>query len=238
MATVAEQADKVSCPLTGGAIMLNEHDRRTFLAALGGAATLAGATSAAAEQGSSQPTPAGSIDISWFDAFKGKHKQIFDLQTFDPSLDTPLRQVVTYLSVHLDLNKLEPPDGLNVIVGISHKAFPMNATDALWEKHALGEHWRIMDPDTGKPAVRNIFVDGPVAGPATIRPLQARGVVFWQCNFALGSIASQLAAKTGGKAADIRADLTAGLRPGVRLVPAHTWAVGFVQERGFTYMSL
>jgi hypothetical protein len=218
-------------------MMLPEHDRRTFLAALGGTAALAGATRAEAEQGSPQPAP-GAIDISWFDALRGKHKQIFDLQAFDPSLDTPLRQVVTYLSVHRDLNKLEPPDGINVIVGISHKAFPMNATDALWEKYALGEHWRIKDPDTGKPAVRNVFVDGPVAGPATIRPLQARGVVFWQCNFALGSISNELAAKTGGKAADIRADLTAGLRPGVRLVPAHTWAVGFVQERGFTYMSL
>jgi hypothetical protein len=218
--------------------MSNEPDRRTFLAALGGAVTLAGATGTAAAQGSSQPTPAGAIDISWFDGFKGKHKQIFDLQAFDPSQDTPLRQIVTYLAVHLDLNKLEPPDGINVIVGISHKSFPMNATDALWEKYALGEHWRIKDPQTGKPAVRNIFVDGPVAGPATIRPLQARGVVFWQCNFALGSISNELAAKTGGKAPEIRADLTAGLRPGVRLVPAHTWAVGFAQERGFTYMSL
>jgi len=218
--------------------MLNEPDRRTFLAALGGAATLAGAASTAAAQGSSQPASAGAIAISWFDGFKGKHKQVFDLQAFDPSLDTPLRQIVTYLAVHLDLNKLEPPDGINVIVGISHKSFPMNASDALWEKYALGEHWRIKDPGTGKPAVRNVFVDGPVAGPATIRPLQARGVVFWQCNFALGAISNELAAKTGGKAADIRADLTAGLRPGVRLVPAHTWAVGFAQERGFTYMSL
>jgi hypothetical protein len=218
--------------------MLPEHDRRTFITALGGAAALTAAAKAEAVQGSPRPTPAGAIDISWFDAFKGKHKQVFDLQAFDPSVDTPLRQIVTYLAVHQDLNRLQPPDDINVIVGISHRSFPMNASDALWEKYALGEHWRIKDPESGKPAVRNIFVDGPVAGPATIRPLQARGVVFWQCNFAVGAIATELAAKTGGKAADIRADLTAGLRPGVRLVPAHTWAVGFVQERGFTYMSL
>lgn len=218
--------------------MLPEHDRRTFITALGGAAALTAAAKAEAVQGAPQPTPAGAIDVSWFDAFKGKHKQVFDLQAFDPSVDTPLRQIVTYLAVHQDLNRLQPPDDINVIVGISHRSFPMNASDALWEKYALGEHWRIKDPESGKPAVRNIFVDGPVAGPATIRPLQGRGVVFWQCNFALGAIATELAAKTGGKAADIRADLTAGLRPGVRLVPAHTWAVGFVQERGFTYMSL
>jgi hypothetical protein len=216
-----------------------EHDRRTFLAALGGTAAVAGATGRDARGASLQAgPPRGAIDISWLDAFKGKHKQVFDLQAFDLSLDTPLRQVVTYLSVHLDLNKLQPPDDINVAVGISHKAFPMNASDALWEQYAIGEHWRIKDPETGKPSVRNIFVDGPVAGPATVRALQARGVVFWQCNFALASISRELAPKFGRDAAQIQADLVAGLRPGVRLVPAHTWAVGFVQERGFTYMSL
>jgi hypothetical protein len=71
-----------------------------------------------------------------------------------------------------------------------------------------------------------------------VKALKARGVVFWQCNFALGAIARELAEKTGGKPADITADLLAGLQPDVRLVPAHTWAVGFVQERGFTYEKL
>lgn len=215
--------------------MLPEHDRRRFLTALGGAAALA-STTAATGAAAAQSTLG--TDISWFDSFKGKHKHIFDLQAFDPSVDTPLRQVVTFLAVHQDLNKIEPPNDLNVIVGISHKSFPMNATDAIWEKYALGEHWRIKDPQTGKPATRNIFVDGPVAGPATIRPLQERGVVFWQCNFALASISRELAPKFGREAAEINKDLVAGLRPGVRLVPAHTWAVGFVQERGFSYMSL
>ena len=50
-------------------------------------------------------------------------------------------------------------------------------------------------------------------------------------------MAAELAQKTGGTA-PIRTDLLAGLVPGVRLVPAHTWAIGFVQERGFTYEKL
>ncbi|MGE0461554.1 MAG: hypothetical protein AB7Q16_09315 [Vicinamibacterales bacterium] len=213
-------------------------DRRTFITALGGVAAFATSSAVEPAQAPAQPAPGGAIDIGWFDAFKGKHKQVFDLQRFDLSLDTPLRQVMTYLAAHREINKLDPPDDINAVVGISHKAFPMNAADALWEKYALGEHWRIKDPATGKPSVRNIFMDGPVAGPATVRALQGRGVVFWQCSMALTSISAELAAKTGGKAADIRADLVAGLRTGVRLVPAHTWAVGFAQERGFTYMSL
>ena len=212
-------------------------DRRTFLTAVAGLASLPSLAGAQAQA----PTPAvaGPIDITWFDALKGKHKQVFDLGSFDLSIDSPLRQPVTYFSAHLQVSKLAPPDDLNVLIGISHKAFPMNATDALWEKLKLGDLWTIKDAQTGKPATRNIFLGAATSpGGATMRGLQARGVVFWQCNFALGSVAAEIAQKTGAKVADVRTDLVGGLNPGVRLVPAHTWAIGFVQERGFTYEKL
>ena len=158
--------------------MLPEHDRRTFLTVLGSAAALTATATAEATEAPSQPAPASGVDITWFDAFKGKHKQVFDLGSFDLSIDTPLRQAVTYLSAHREINRLEPPNDINVIMGISHKAFPMNATDALWEKYALGEVWGIKDKATGKASVRNIFVDGPVAGPPrSARSRSADGVL-------------------------------------------------------------
>jgi hypothetical protein len=214
---------------------MSEHDRRTFMTTLTGIAALA----SVAAQPPAQPAVATPLDVTWFDAFKGKHKQVFDLGSFDLSVDSPLRQPVTYFAAHREMSHLEPPDDVNVLIGISHKSFAMNASDALWERFKLGEHWGIKDPSTGKPSTRNIFL-GPAtgAGAATIRGLQARGVKFWQCNFALGSVSAELAQLTGGKAADIRTELLAGLLPGVRLVPAHTWAIGFVQERGFTYEKL
>ena len=214
---------------------MSEHDRRTFMTTLTGIAAL---TSVAGAQAPAPP-PAAPLDITWFDKFKGKHKQVFDLGSFDLSVDSPLRQPGTYFAAHREISHLEPPDDVNVLIGISHKSFPMNASDALWEKFKLGEHWGIKDPTSGKPSTHNIFL-GPAsgAGGATIRGLQARGVVFWQCNFALGSVSAELAQLTGGKAAEIRPELIAGLLPGVRLVPAHTWAIGFVQERGFTYEKL
>jgi hypothetical protein len=215
-----------------------EQNRRSFLTTIG---SLAAFSSAAGAQAPSAPAvSAAAIDVSWFDKMKGKHRQVFDLGSFDLSVDSPLRQPVTYLTAHREISHLEPPDDINVLVAISHKAFPMNATDALWEKYRLGEIWNIKDPQTGKPSTRNIFT-GPATGAApaaTVRGLQARGVVFWQCNFALGSVAAELAQKTGGKAADIRADLLPGLLPGVRLVPAHTWAIGHTHELGFAYEKL
>jgi len=215
----------------------SHHDRRVFLAALSGVA----AWSSVARAQTPAPPQAGSpIDISWFDKLHGKHKQVFDLGSFDLSLDSPLRQPITYLAVHRELNHLEPPDDINVLIAISHKSFPMNATDAYWEKYRLGEVFNIKDPSTGKPSIRNIFLGAASGGGggATVRALQGRGIVFWQCNFALGSVSSDIAKVTGGKAQEIRADLVNGLNTGVRLVPAHTWAIGFVQERGFTYEKL
>src|SRR5262249_30116134 len=113
---------------------------------------------------------------------------------------------------------------------------PVNASDALWQKYRFGERYKIIDPSTKQPAVRNIFLDEDRAGTVSVKALQARGSVFWQCNVALGAIAQQLAEATEQSAQDVRAELLAGLNPGVRLVPSHVMALGIAQEHGFTYM--
>jgi hypothetical protein len=130
--------------------------------------------------------------------------------------------------------KLEFPE-VRTIVGISGRAFPMNASDRLWEKYALGERSKIIDPATKKPAVRNIFMDDGTLG---VKALQARGTIFWQCNIALNALAQQLAQARQVPVAEVRADLIAGLNPGVRLVPTHVMALGLVQERGVTYVKI
>ena len=81
--------------------------------------------------------------------------------------------------------------------------------------------------------MRNIILDG---SNVSIKALQARGTIFWQCNVALGLVAQQLAEARRMPVADVRADLVAGLNPGVRLVPSHVMALALAQERGFTYM--
>jgi intracellular sulfur oxidation DsrE/DsrF family protein len=177
-------------------------------------------------------------DLTWADQFKGKHKQVFDLGSFDVSEDDPLRLPNNYLNAFRDVYQAEPPD-VNVAVGIARTAFPINASDPLWEKFKLGELWKIKGPDK-KTATRNIFLGSGEPGSnqaaMTVRGLTARGVVFWQCNIALRGIANQLARENGGSFERVRAELVAGLNPGVKLVPSHSMAVGVVQERGFTYM--
>jgi hypothetical protein len=149
--------------------------------------------------------------------------------SIDPN---PLRFGRNFLDTFRDVYRLEFP-AINTAVGISGPAFPMNAADRLWVKYKLGERSKIIDPMTKQPAVRNIFLDG---GDTSIKAMQARGLVFWQCNVALGQVARQLATATNAPFDEVRADLVAGLNPGVRLVPSHVMALALAQERGFTYM--
>src|SRR5262249_52270542 len=110
--------------------------RRTFVAAL---------TSVAGFGLPGQPPPAPRArtwDMSWLDRFKGTHKQLFDAGTFDVSADTPLRVPMNYLDGFRDAYGAEPPD-VNIVIGVSRAAFPLNASDALWQKYELGERWGI-----------------------------------------------------------------------------------------------
>jgi hypothetical protein len=176
--------------------------------------------------------------LQWLDQFKGKHKQMFDLGSSELDGESPLRLPNNYLNTFRDVYHVEGASGdVNVAIGIARTAFPINASDALWEKFKLGELWKVKDPDTGKPAVRNIYLGNEKGNAApTVRSLTARGVVFWQCNIALGGIANQLAHNTGVPLDKMRAEIVAGLNPGVKVVPAHSMATGLAQERGFTYM--
>jgi len=208
--------------------------RRTFMSFL---TSLAGATAIPAGIQAAQ-APAGSaqsFDLRWMDDLKGQHKQVFDMADSDPAGEPPpLRLPRNYLDAFRDVYKLEFSE-VRTVVGISGRAFPVNASDRLWEKYALGERSKIIDPVTKKPAVRNIFMDDSTLG---VKALQARGTIFWQCNIALNSVAQQLAQARQLPVAEVRADLLAGLNPGVRLIPSHVMALGMVQERGVTYVKI
>ena len=201
------------------------------LAALGAFPGLASATN----RTGSAPAAQGGWDMSWLDGLTGKHKQVFDVTSADE-----LRVIRNWLDAHEAVYGLTPAQ-LNAVIGITRGAFPVNASDALYQKFPIGEVWKITDPDTGKPAARNLYLDGgktPKDQAATVRGLQSRRVIFWQCNNALHGISGILAASVKRPEAEIYEELKAGLNPGVIVVPAHTMLVGLCQERGCSYESL
>ena len=213
------------------------HSRRSFMSVL---TSLAGVTAiqAAGTRASAQAPAAAAQnwDLRWIDELKAApHKQVFDMADADPMAEPPaLRLPRNYLDTFRDVYKLDFAD-VRTVVGISGHAFPVNASDRLWEKYALGERSKFIDPVTKKPSIRNLFLDDNTLG---VKALQARGTIFWQCNIALRGISQQLAQARQVPAAEVYADLLAGLNPGVRLVPSHVMALGLVQERGATYVKI
>jgi hypothetical protein len=219
------------------AFMTNpRQSRRSFMSVLTSLASVTAIQAAGTQAAAQAPAAsAQSWDLRWMDELKAQHKQVFDLLEADPVAEpSPFRLPRNYFDTFRDVYKLEFPE-VRTIVGIAGRAFPVNASDRLWEKYALGERSKIIDPITMKPAVRNIFMDDKTLG---VKALQTRGTIFWQCNIALSNIAQQLAAARQLSAAEVRADLIAGLNPGVRLVPSHVMALGLVQERGVTYVKV
>ena len=207
--------------------------RRSFVSVLASLAGFAIADSPeeAAAQGAAPPD--GGWDLTWLDRLKGQHKQVYDLGGHNLTDDLRvLRFPRNLLDTFHDVFKLQASD-ISTIVGISGHAFPINASDRLWAKYGLGERANLNDPATGKPAVRNIFLDDPEIG---VKALQARGTMFWQCNIALTNRARELAEAFHLPPAEVRSDLIAGLNPGVHLMPSHVMSLVLAQERGFTYM--
>jgi len=214
--------------------MSASHDRRRFLSAVASITGLAAGGLSASQQPRQAPPMPAEFDVAWLDKMVGKHKQLYDLGSLELAVEPrPLRFGRNFLDTFRDAYRLEFPD-INTAVGISGPAFPMNASDRLWAKYKLGERSKIIDPTTKQPAVRNIFYEDP--GEISVKTMQARGTIFWQCNVALGLVAQQLAAASQTPVADVRADLIAGLNPGVRLMPSHVMALALAQEHGFTYM--
>jgi len=210
--------------------------RRSFVSVFSWLAGMAALRAVGAEAAAQAPAAAQTWDLRWIDDLKGgQHKQVFDMADSDPAAEPPpLRLPRNYLDGFRDIYRLEFPE-IRTVVGITGHAFPVNASDRLWEKYALGERSKIIDPATRQPAVRNIFIDDSTLG---VKALQARGTIFWQCAIALTGVARQLATARKLPVDEVRADLVAGLNPGVRVVPSHVMALGLVQERGATYVKI
>lgn len=180
--------------------------------------------------------PTEEWDLSFLNRLTGKHRMVFDVG----DMESGLIVAKNWYDAHEEVFKLRHPD-LNGVVGIARRAFPINASDALYEKFPIGELWKVNDPQTGAPARRNVFMAGGTAPHlvgAGVRPLMARGAVFWMCNNALQRVASQIGDAVKRPAAEVYPELRAALNPGVILIPAHTMLLGLCQERGCAYEAI
>jgi len=214
--------------------------RRGFLARMAaGAVALAAsglATSRADAEAPEMP-PMSDWDNAWMTKIKGKYRQVFDAMEVHSGF--PLVMTRIWLMTNTSGYGV-PTKDLSAVTVLRHDAVCMAMSDSIWAKYKLGEQFEVNDPNTNKPAERNVFAKKdsfaiPPFAMGAIDALQADGTIFCACNMAVLHFSEMTGGKVGVDKDAAYAEWKAGLLPGITLVPSGVAAVGRAQSHGCAY---
>jgi intracellular sulfur oxidation DsrE/DsrF family protein len=218
-------------------------ERRDFLKQVATGAAALGLTMLAPPLPlSASPIPENSGDDpdAWFNKIKGKHRIVFDVT--EPNGVFPFAWPKVFLITNSATGTPEKENA--VVVILRHDAIPYAMENRLWEKYKFGQMFKIDDPVTKAPSVRNMFWQ-PKPGDFTvpgigevaigINELQASGVMFCVCDMALTVYSAVAAQNMKMDAAAVKKEWVSGILPEIQIVPSGVWAVGRAQEHGCGY---
>jgi intracellular sulfur oxidation DsrE/DsrF family protein len=177
---------------------------------------------------------------AWFNKIKGKHRIVFDVT--EPHDIFPFAWPRVFMMTNAMTGT--PENNCNEVIVLRHEAIPYAMEDRLWAKYKFGEAFKITDPVTKEPSIRNMFWkpkpgDFSVPGIGNVQiginELQESGAMFCACNMALTVFSHVLAQKMNMDAAEVSKDFLSGILPGIQVVPSGVWAVGRAQEHGCNY---
>src|SRR6202035_1838512 len=159
---------------------LNHHPpdvtpRRSFfgrIAAMSALGLFGFATSAARAQ------PAQSDGPDWPGPLKGRHRQVFDVYGINDGF--PLGFTNNFLTPH---------ESATAVMIFRHKGLPHAVGSVRGKKYKIGESFKILDPETKAPAVKNPYFQ-PKPGvlnnnDMALDRLHAKGTVMGACGVAL-----------------------------------------------------
>lgn len=225
--------------------------RRSFLEAVGSSAVALGALAAG-------PTQAelvyrhGDWKFAEFDAllkFKGQGKQVYDVRPVnDGDYLGVIKNSINGFHFGYDI----PADKIRIVAAAHGPANMVNFDDSMWAKYKVGEWLKINDPETGKPATRNIFYPRRNPKGSTdpndrsgiyhdygIEALIPRGLQLLSCHNATEAQADALIKRNSLTATveEVVADLQSHTLPGVLIVPAMVAAISLLQTEGhYSYL--
>jgi hypothetical protein len=172
--------------------------------------------------------PAQGDGPDWPGTLKGRHKQVFDVYSINEGF--PLGFVNNFIT---------PNESATAVLIFRHQGLPYALNSMIWAKYKVGETFKIIDPETKGPAVKNPWFEpkpGVLGNPqAALDRLVARGTVMGACGVALRGQSGRLAGNAGVTAEEALKEFTANLIPGVTVLPSGTWGVNRAQEAGCTY---
>jgi intracellular sulfur oxidation DsrE/DsrF family protein len=209
--------------------------RRSFLGRMAGgaAALLAGGAGVAAAE-PLVPSPV-TLDDEWLSKLHGQYRQYFDATDHNDVF--PLYYAFNWAKTMKDTYKASNAD-VCAIIGLRHMGIAPAFKDNIWQKYKLGVFFKINDPKTKAPSVRN-FMNSEAAGDlmfpgSSIGEQVKNGAVVTVCNLAT-TVLSGMAAQAAGlsvKAEDAYKEWAANLLPGAYLVPSGVLAVHRAQKAG------
>lgn len=220
----------------------SDNSRRSFLGSIatGAAAIGMAALTVPLPAAANNDSPLASDPDAWFNQLKGKHRILFDATR--PNGMYPFAWPKVFLMTNEATGT--PGKDCSVIVLLRHDAIPYALEDKLWEKYALGEHFKADDYRTKAPATRNPFwkpakgdfkVPGVGEVAIGINELQDSGVRFCVCEMAMTVHSAAVAMQKGLDGAAVKKEWMEGLLPGIQPVPSGVWAIGRAQEHGCGY---
>jgi len=134
----------------------------------------------------------------WLAGITGSYRQFFDAVTVNEGF--PFSFAMTFMNTIGESYKV-PDKDITAVVGLRHFAIPLAFKDDIWARYKLGEMFKVNDPVTKAPAVRNPYAyakEGELLFPGmAFEKLQARGVVFTVCNVALNVLSGMAAGFAG-----------------------------------------
>ena len=214
-------------------------NRRGFMGRLAAAAAILGLGAPAALSARPRHATSTSADPdfeAWLNGITGKHRQIFD--AVEPNNAFSLVFTRVWLATLKETYSLEDRD-LNAVIVFRHSSIPLVFGDAIWSKYKFGEDYKINDPATKQPALRNPYAhakEGELIFPdMAVEKLLDRGVKMGVCNVALTARSGRAATAMGLDKDAVKKEWVAGLLPGVIVVPSGVLAVHRAQEHGCTY---
>ena len=220
--------------------LLTSSPRRSFLGRLAAGSAALGltaflpVTACAAEKTVASASDSSSAEPSeWPGTLKTKHKMVID--AFAMNEGFPLAFAYTFMLPYASVT----PSPATAVVVLRHEGFPIALNDAVWAKYKIGKAMNIVDPTTKAPAERNPFFNAkpgslPIDDMA-VDKLMAKGTILGACNVALHFMSAKFAGAAGVTPDIALKDWTAGIIPGITIIPSGTWGVNRSQELGCSY---
>ncbi len=212
-----------------------ELQRRDFLGLAAGAAAVSiGAvlpiTTVSAQQSSS-------TDFTrWLDSISGTHRVVLDVR--EPNGGSALAWTWVFLFTAPQAYGVSESDLCTVMV-LRHNAIAIALEDSVWEKYQLGAYFKIDDPETKAPAVRNPYyakASAPLDPDMALQKLINRGVKVAACDMAIHYYSGEIAKQMGLKHEDVKQDWMAAVLPKITHAPSGVVACEGAGAHGCAYI--